>query len=238
MRKRATLWDRVIRLFPNEDDLRIERAGIELVWRADPRPLREAIEAIVTENPAAATDLADDWLYVGLCERDPVTIDRALAAIKPDGDGALGGRFPRAPGLRGLAARARGDATAAHAAFASARVQAEATVRRQPDHARSWAVLGMIDAALGRKEEAIREGRRAVELFPVAKEPFGGAGDVEYLALIYAWTGEKELALDQLAAAAKIHGSFSYGTLRLHPLWDPLRGDPRFEKIVADLAPE
>jgi serine/threonine-protein kinase len=96
----------------------------------------------------------------------------------------------------------------------------------------------MADAALGHKEDAIREGRRAVELLPVTKDAIIGPKLVQNLSLIYAWTGEKDLALEQLSIAARIPGYLSYGQLRLHPYWDPLRGDPRFEEIVASLAPK
>ena len=99
-------------------------------------------------------------------------------------------------------------------------------------------MLGMADAALGHKDEAIREGRRAVELMPVSKDAIRGPLLIQYLAVIYAWTGEKDLALEQLSVAARMPGHLSYGYLRLHPYWDPLRGDPRFEKIVASLAPK
>jgi len=111
-------------------------------------------------------------------------------------------------------------------------------VREQPDYGPNFCVLGMIDAALGRKEDAIREGRRAVELLPVAKDSIAGAGIMENLAIIYAWTGEKNLAIDRVAATLQIPSNLNYGKLRLHPFWDPLRGDPRFEKIVASLAPK
>jgi hypothetical protein len=120
----------------------------------------------------------------------------------------------------------------------AARVEAEATVREQPDYGPSLCVLGMIDAALGRKEDAIREGRRAVELLPVAKDSIAGAGMMGYLSVIYAWTGEKTRAIDQVAATLQIPSDLNYGKLRLHPFWDPLRGDPRFEKLVASLAPK
>jgi serine/threonine-protein kinase len=96
----------------------------------------------------------------------------------------------------------------------------------------------MIDAALGNKEDAIREGRRAVELLPVTKDSIDGAQLVQYLAVIYAGVGEKDLALEQLRIASSIPGYLSYGSLRLDPLWDPLRGNPDFEKIVASLAPK
>ena len=96
----------------------------------------------------------------------------------------------------------------------------------------------MADAALGHKDDAIREGRRAVELMPVSKDAIRGRLLIQYLAVIYAWAGEKDLALEQLTIAAKLSGRLSYGELRLHPYWDSLRGDPRFEKIVASLAPK
>jgi hypothetical protein len=72
----------------------------------------------------------------------------------------------------------------------------------------------------------------------VTKESIAGSLLVQYLALIYAWTGEKDLAFEQLSVATKLPGYLSYGQLRLHPYWDSLRGDPRFDKIVASLAPQ
>jgi hypothetical protein len=99
-------------------------------------------------------------------------------------------------------------------------------------------VLGVIDAALGRKDEALREGRRAVELLPVAKDSVNGALMIHYLAMIAAWVGEKNLAFEQLAFSARTPEGVTYGELKLDPFWDLLRGDPRFEKIVASLAPK
>jgi hypothetical protein len=99
-------------------------------------------------------------------------------------------------------------------------------------------VLGLIDAALGRKEDALREGRHAVQLLPVTKDSIDGAEVMKYLAVIYAWCGEKDLALEQIAATLRIPSTLSYGNLKLHPQWDPLRSDPRFEKIVTQLAPK
>jgi len=96
----------------------------------------------------------------------------------------------------------------------------------------------MIDAALGRKTEAIQEGRRAVELCPLTTDSIQGAVLIEYLAVIYAWTGEEQSAVQQLETAVRIPAAATYGDLRLHPYWDPLRGDQRFEKIVSSLAPE
>lgn len=139
----------------------------------------------------------------------------------------------------GYAARMFGDTETARTAFTAARSKLEKIVQEQPDYAQAWSLLGRVDAALGRKEEAIREGRRACELLPLSKDAWFGPGYIQSLAKIYAWTGEKELALAQLEqlAAQKV-GAPDYGDLKLDPDWDPLRGDPRFEKIVAELAPK
>jgi len=93
----------------------------------------------------------------------------------------------------------------------------------------------------GRQEEALRKGRRAVELLPVEKDPVNGMVMIKYLAMIAAWVGEKDLACEQLATAVRCPYSgedLSYGELRLMLWWDPLRGDPHFEEIVASLAPK
>ena len=95
-----------------------------------------------------------------------------------------------------------------------------------------------MDAALGRKEEALREGQRAIELLPVEKDSINGAHMIEYFAITAAWVGEKDLACDRVAEAVRLPGQMSYGQLKLLPFWDPLRGDPRFEKIVSSLAPK
>jgi hypothetical protein len=99
-------------------------------------------------------------------------------------------------------------------------------------------LLGSIDAGLGRKEEAVREGRRACELVPMSKDAVVGVGLITDLANIYAWIGENDLALEQLAISAQTPFGVTYGDLKLGPEWDSLRGDPRFEKIVASLAPK
>jgi hypothetical protein len=90
----------------------------------------------------------------------------------------------------------------------------------------------LIDAYLGRKEEALREGRRAVELLPMEKDPIEGARGVANLAMIAAWVGDKDLAFEQLERIIGRPSPLSYGGLKLFPWWDPLRGDARFEKLL------
>jgi len=111
-------------------------------------------------------------------------------------------------------------------------------VRDQPNYASGVCALAMIDAGLGRKREAIEEGRRACELLPIKRDSINGIHMMEFLGVVYAWTGEKDLAIEQLRTTLPYPGLISYGQLKLHPYWDPLRGDARFEQIVASLAPK
>ncbi len=233
----AAVLDRALKLVPSDPDTRVARALIDLEEHADPTSVHATIEAVVAEDPGTAKSIAEKWFYVALCERDNVGVSRALAIIPPEGISEGSIWWPR-PFFEALAARARGDASGARAAFTAARAEVEKTMREQADYAQGITVLGLIDAGLGRKDDAIREGERAVALVPASKDAIDGADLILNLAVIYAWTGEKELALKQLAEAAQLPSSLNYGWLRLHPDWDPLRGDPRFEKIVASLAPK
>jgi TolB-like protein/class 3 adenylate cyclase/Tfp pilus assembly protein PilF len=235
----ARALDRAIALTPKEEKavLRADRADVELNWHADTRPLLPTIETILVEDSREAKNIAAPWLRGSLCARDFDSARRALAALPVAGCYQQTVPFPRI-WCEGVVAQLRGDKAAAHADFTSMRAEAVKLVAEQPDYPEGLCVLGVADAALGNKDDAIREGRRAVELLPVTKDSIVGALLVQNLALIYAWTGEKDLALQQLSVAARIPGHLSYGELRLHPYWDPLRGDPRFDKIVASLAPK
>jgi len=233
----ASVLDRALKLVPSDPETRVARALIDFAERADARPVHATIDTIIAEDPAAATNIADRWFYIALCERDNFGISRALAVIPPEGISQGSIWSPRAY-FEAVAARARGDATVARAAFTVARAEVEKTTHDQPDYAQGLIILGLIDAGLGRKDDAIREGRRAIELVPVSKDAIDGADFILNLAVIYAWTGEKDLALEQLNKVSKLPYAPSYGDLRLSPEWDPLRGDPRFEKIVASLAPK
>jgi tetratricopeptide (TPR) repeat protein len=182
-------------------------------------------------------------LHLRLYERDPGVIDQALAELDAQSEDNLdirgigGTRFSRAY-LRGLFAQRKGDASMAQAAFTAARAQQEEVVRARPDFGPPLCVLGLIDAGLGRKEEALREGQRAVELTSMAKDYLDSADVLYFYAVICAWTGERDLAVTQLETLAKIPAGIAYGDIRLNPYWDSLRGGPRFEKIVASLAPK
>jgi TolB-like protein/class 3 adenylate cyclase/Flp pilus assembly protein TadD len=231
------VYDRAIAIAPKDAALRASRAEIELNWHADPLPLISTIEAFITQDSSEAKHLAFAWIRATLCKRDFDGARRALAALPMDGcyDDVI--PIPRS-WCQGIVAQLRGDKAAASAAFTNARAEGAKLVAEQPDYAEGLCALGMADAALGHKDDAIREGRRAVELMPVSKDAIRGPLLIQYLAVIYACTGDKDLALEQLSVVARIPARLSYGYLRLHPYWDPLRGDPRFEKIVASLAPK
>jgi tetratricopeptide (TPR) repeat protein len=233
----AATLDRALVIAPKDIPTRVRRAWVDLVWRADPKPLHATIETILTEDPNAAPVLVDRWILLALRERDPVAAERAMAAMPADGCYDDNIPFPNS-WCQGLAARLRGDEAAARAAFTNARKDLEKIARNQPDYAAALCALGVVDAILGNKEDAIREGERAVELMPVSKSAIEGPLLIKNLAVIYAWTGEKDRAIARLAEIAKLPNDISYGHLRLNPLWDPLRGDPRFEAIVASLAPK
>jgi TolB-like protein len=236
----AATLDSALVISPKDVPSRIQRAWVDLESRADPKPLHTTIDAILAEDPNAAPVLVNHWLDLALRERDPRAAERALGAMPAGGGGCYDDNIPFPNSwCEGLVARFRGDETAARAAFANARNELNQIVRSQPDYAAGLCALGVVDAALGYKEDAIREGKRAVELMPVSKNAIDGAMLIHYLAAIYAWAGDKDRAIEQLSETAKLPGSsLSYGRLRLNPLWDPLRSDPRFEAIVSSLAPK
>jgi serine/threonine-protein kinase len=234
----AATLDRVLAMAPNDVPSRVRRAWVDFQWRADPKPLHTTIEAVLAQDPNAAPVLVIQWLDLALGEQDQTAAERAMAAMPTDGCYNENIPFPNT-WCAGLVARLRGDESAANAAFTSARKELEQTVRDQPSYAPALCALGLVDAVLGNKRDAIREGERAVELMPAEKNALDGAMLIQYLAVIYAWTGDKDRAIERLSEATRLPGSHvTYGDLHLNPLWDPLRADPRFQTIVGSLAPK
>jgi serine/threonine protein kinase/tetratricopeptide (TPR) repeat protein len=231
------LWDRALSLEPSDILTKISLAFVEFDWKADARPLHQLIDEIRAKDPNSIRSVAYDWLVCALAERDSAAAANALAVGHEDGVGNEIVRYT-SRFMEGLVGRMEKDDAKARAAFNSARAEQEKLVRANPDDAGALAVLGLIDAALGRKEEALREGRRAVELLPAEKDSINGAVMVACLATIAAWVGDKDLACQEIVDSIRYSSYLSYGQLKLMPWWDPLRGDPCFEKIVASLAPK
>ncbi len=231
----ARTYDRALTIVPADPNTRILRALVALDWRADLKPFQVTLATLVAENPSVARDV--DLPLYALCERTAAAATRSLTNYPREGVAKNGVNYPYAY-WQGAVARWQGDSAKARTAFTAARREVEKTVEQQPDFAAALSLLGMIDAGLERKQEALREGRRGCELLPISKDAIDGADLAINLAQIYAWTGEKDRAIEQIAAVERVPNTLSYGLLKLHPYWDPLRGDPRFEKIVASLTPK
>ena len=233
--------DRALAIVPDNAETRATRGEFYFCWRADTLPLHQTIDAILAQGPGAIASAAATWFACALAERDPAAAERALVALGDNqcwGEGAI--QLSHSFG-EGLLARMTKDEARARTAFEAARAQQEKIVQAQPDYGPALCVLSLIDAALGRKELALDEGRRAIALMPLEKDVVNGSRVLQYFAITAAWAGEKELALQQLEAGLRAPAAslmLSYGALKLFPGWDPLRGDPRFEKIVESLAPK
>ena len=233
--------DRAISIAPDNVETRASRGLFYLFWKADTQPLHQTIDSILAQGPTAIAPAADTWFICALAEGDAAGAERALVA--------LGDNVPWGEGLiqlshsfgEGLLARMTKDEARARTAFEAARTEQEKIVRAQSAYAPTLCVLAIIDAALGHKDLALEEGHRAIALAPMEKDVNTGSHVLQYFAITAAWAGDKELALQQLESGLRAPTAgqmLSYGALKLLPWWDPLRGDPRFEKIVASLAPK
>ena len=194
-----SVLERALAVDPDNLDTKVALAAVQFHWRADTKPLRRTIDSTRTTNPGALLNVVNDWLSCALAERDFASAKDALDALgdTPLTDYAV--HLSR-PVMEGVIARMTNDAEKARAAFTAARTEQEKIVQAQPDYGPALCVLGLIDAGLGRKEEALREGRRAVELKHVKKESITPLM-ITYLAMIAGWVGDKDLACEQLAVA-------------------------------------
>jgi TolB-like protein len=159
----------------------------------------------------------------------------AIERLAPDPDGWLrfGWLIRPVPLFEAWAHELREESELARVAYESARIRIEAELRTSQDEARLHASLGLAYAGLGRKDDAIREGERAVELLPISKDAVFGPSLVVDLALIYAQTGEHDAAMDRIEYVLSVPAQFSVHLLRLDPRWRPLHDHPRYRAITA-----
>jgi hypothetical protein len=136
-----------------------------------------------------------------------------------------------------LLARLQGEQPGTDLAFAEARQQLNVKVQTSPQSAYLLTQLAVVDALLNNKETAISEARRAVEMLPISKDAVDGPEIVMNLAVVYAWSNEADLAFEKLGPLTKTPFGIFYGQLKRDPYWEPLRKDPRYEKLLAELAP-
>ena len=139
--------------------------------------------------------------------------------------------------LLGEIKRARGDSAAAKAAFETARPFQFAYVQKRTDDPNPLMMLALTDAALGRTEDALTEGRKAAAMLPISRDAIDGPVLATELAQVYVFAGENELAIQQLETLKQVPRALTYGDFAKLPEWDPLRSDPRFQKLLSELKP-
>lgn len=220
--------------------LTAERALAGFEGRADMGRLRTAVDAASAANNFSDEDRDLSDLLFSLWNRDSGALLRKLSEIQSDEVEITGVQHPKA-WFEALAARIRGDASKAETAFAAARIPVANAVSADPTSGRKLGLLAMIDAGLGRRDQAVSEARRACDLS--AKVATDAPIAACNLAVVYAWTGQSDLALAVLEewinrpAGINEPSQPTFGDFRLNPVWDPLRNDPRFVELVERLAP-
>ncbi len=234
--KAVRLCQRALALDPHDNSARLFAACQPLSERADTRPLRKELNTVLAEDSVVASSIFGYSWSCAILERNAEAADRALATAPEESRGYSGTLLPR-EWFQGYTDWVFNRPEMARSAFIAAAAILEKHLRDTPDDALGWSLLGKVRAALGQKQAAIEAGQRACDLMPLSKEPNWGLEQLKRLAVIYAWVGEKDRALQLLNLYAGQLRFNDYGAFKLHPDWDALRGDPRFEKIVASLAP-
>jgi len=233
------MFDRLIALRPDHATLKMQKPLVIYKETGDDAAIRAAIAAF----PGS---ISDDRAV--LCTRLSFAfVDRDWAQAKEliekldggddEGDFAYGDADVPVGCYSILLARLQGEETGANGSFAETREQLNETVQKAPENAPFLSKLAALDVLLNNKEIAIAEAKRAVELMPISKDAVFGPRVQLALAVVYAWTNELDLAFETLSPLTKIPNGLFYGELKREPYWDPLRKDPRFDKLLAELAP-
>jgi TolB-like protein len=226
--------DNLLAWKPDDIVNRLWRARIDLHEKGD----LGSLQKVLSELPPTADHnlIANTRRWLALLQRDYRAADAVPSENQPPD--LLDNGFITPRELRdGIIARGLGDTHRAEAAFLRGRERAAVEVAARPEDAKALIVLASIDAKLGRKEEAVREAERAVEILPVAVDAYDGALVLARLAGVYAEVKETDRSLDVLRRAVVLFHGPSYGDLQLGEEWDTLRNDARFQKILASLAP-
>ncbi|MFL6583549.1 MAG: hypothetical protein ACJ8KU_03410 [Chthoniobacterales bacterium] len=243
-RTAAERMDRVLALRPDSFNVKMQRAYIEFFWKGSTAPIKAAVDSLPPNLDPDGTVTFARW-DVSLMNRDVAAADKALAACQLDTiTSQTGVPLPKSY-LQACVDLVRGDAGKAQAGFEAARSWIEKLVTDSPQDGTRHAQLGLLYAFLGRKEDALREGQRAIELRPIARDIIEGAEVESFFAVICARLGETDKAIDALQrllttpfAVDYADHSITLADLRQRWEWDPLRADARFHKIVAGPEPK
>jgi serine/threonine protein kinase/TolB-like protein/Flp pilus assembly protein TadD len=236
-REAENACSRLGELEPDKPDLRVKRALCTFAEKADVTGYRAALEALPT---SAKNDMGNtaERIYCAALDHDWTAANEVLSSTSHQELVFFFGVSVPRECVEIWLAMAQGGHPKAEGRFAVAVAELEQRRDRDPNDAKLASALGIIDAALGRKAEAIQEAKRALELEPISKDAMEGAGHIYNLAVVYAQTGEPDLAFEQLAMLAKTPSQFTnYGYFKRECGFDPLRKDPRFDKLLARLAP-
>ena len=229
------IYDRVRAAGENTPLVRFRQASALFSGTGNLKPFRDALAESPSMDVAGGQTPAR--VMLALIDRNYDQAERFLAASPREDfqDIDFSFYFPRA-WFEAMIARDKGDSNRALAAFRSARAILAQRLVVKSEHARTIAVLAQVDAGLGQKELALQEARHAIDLMPISKDAYDGGLVLEGLAQVYTWSGEHDRAIEVLQKLVSIPSYINYARLKFHPLWKPLRGNPKFENIVASLA--
>jgi serine/threonine protein kinase/tetratricopeptide (TPR) repeat protein len=232
----AAALDHALTIAPDNITTGVYRAAIDLWRNADMAPLRNTLDAVLARDTTGADQVIEYLFQLALMERNAQKAQQALTRVGPNGLGDE--NFPMPYALcEAMIARLRRDSTAEVDALSRAQTELNRMLDRHPTYAEALSVLGLVKAALGDKQQAIAAGEQAAELLPINKDARCGEIILENVALTYALVGKKDKAFAQLDRIMHVPGNMNYGDFLLNPRWDPLRDDPRFEKLLAAFAP-
>jgi tetratricopeptide (TPR) repeat protein len=233
-------FDRLIELLPDWPMLKVEKTLIPALAIGDDGPSRSAITALPASMASDAAVL-NFRLNLALSDRDWRQAKEIIEKFNGGEDNnefAYGRRPVPANCYSILVARLQGERPGSNPSFAEVREQLNQNVQKSPENANLLSNLAVVDALLDNKEAAVAEAKRAVEILPISKDAMDGPAVMTNLALVYAWTDEFDLAFETLVPLTTLPSGVYYGQLKLDPYWDPLRKDPRFDKLLAELAPK
>jgi TolB-like protein/Tfp pilus assembly protein PilF len=235
----AARWVQQLRaMAPASIISKIQRGYVDFWWKADTSLLKSLLNQIPSGGDPDGSVASARW-EVAMLDRDYAAARRAIEASTAKELSYTGEASTPRTFFEGCIALAQGDVVGAQKYFQDAQPVFEDAVKEAPLSAIRHANLGWLYAFMGRKKDAIREGRRAVELKPESKDAVDGVIVNCYLALIYARVGEKDLAFPLLQRLLKTPGavdsvdySITVNDLKYRWEWDPIRSDPRFQKLL------